>query len=57
VVELTESDVEIPNEQAVLDILMAVGAGDSPGFSLTWEALSGFLDRLGVRVRVTAEAS
>lgn len=57
VVELTESDAEIPNEQAVLDILMAVGAGDSPGFPLTWETLSGFLEQLGVRVRVIAEAS
>jgi hypothetical protein len=57
VVELTESDVEIPNEQDVLDILMALGAGDTPGFPLTWEVLSGYLEQLGVRVRVIAEAS
>ncbi len=53
-VDLVESNGEIPNEQAVLDILMYIGAGDSPGFPLTWEVLSGFLEQLGTRIKVTA---
>jgi len=54
---LTESNADIPNEQAVMDALMYIGAGDSPGFPLTWEVLSGFLEQFGTRVRVVSEAS
>ena len=36
---------------------MYIGAGDTPGFPLTWEVLSGFLDTLGMKVRVIAEAT
>jgi len=56
-IDLTESDIDVPNEQTILDILGYVGAGDAPGFPLTWEILSGFLDSLGTKVRVIAEAS
>jgi hypothetical protein len=56
-VSLTKSDTDIPNEQIVLDTLMYIGAGDSPGFPLTWEVLSGFLEQLGTRVRIISEAS
>ncbi len=56
-VGLVESSGEIPNEQAVLDTLMYIGAGDSAGFPLTWEVLSGFLEQLGTRVKVTSEAT
>lgn len=52
-VELVESSSTIPNEQVILDVLMYIGAGDSPGFPLTWEVLSGFLEQLGTRVKVT----
>ncbi|MBZ0290855.1 MAG: hypothetical protein K8I30_24730 [Anaerolineae bacterium] len=55
--ELTERDDEIPNEQAVMDALMYIGAGDSPGFPLTWEVLSGYLEQFGTKVRVLAESA
>ncbi len=53
--ELTESDTEVPNEKAVMDVLMYIGAADTPGFPLTWDILSGFLEQLGMKVRVIAE--
>ncbi len=56
-VELTESDQDLPNEETLLDILGYLGAGDAPGFPLTWAVLSDFLARLGVRVRVVSEAA
>jgi hypothetical protein len=56
-VSLSESDEDVPNEALLMDILGYIGAGDSPGFPLTWEILSGFLEQLGTRVRVIAEAS
>jgi len=55
-VELTESDVDTPHEDALMDALMYIGAGDTPGFPLTWEVLSGYLEQLGTKVRVIAEA-
>ena len=54
-VELSESDADIPNYVILLDILGYLGAGDTPGFPLTWSALTNFLDQLGVKVRVIAE--
>jgi len=39
-VELSEGDLDVPNEEAVSETLMYVGAGDQPGFPLTWSALS-----------------
>lgn len=56
IVTLTESDVDVPGEDTLLDVLMYLGAGDTPGFPLTWAVLSDFLARLGTRVRVVAEA-
>jgi hypothetical protein len=56
-VTLTESDDDIPNEKAIMDALMYIGAGDTPGFPLTWEVLSGFLEAMGMKVQVIAEAS
>ncbi len=52
-VNLLESDEEAPNEEIIIDILGYIGAADSPSFPLTWEVLSGFLDQLGAKVRVT----
>lgn len=56
-VELTESNTDVPNEEILLNALTYIGAGDNPGFPLTWEVLSGFLEELGTKVRVIAEAS
>jgi hypothetical protein len=55
--ELTESDADVPNEDAVIDVLTYLGAGDTPGFPLSWSVLSEFLKQLGVKVRVVAEAA
>lgn len=53
-VALSETGDDIPDEQIMLDLLGYIGAGDAPGFPLSWEVLSGFLEQLGVRVRVIA---
>ncbi|MHB8628036.1 MAG: hypothetical protein ACYDBJ_16065 [Aggregatilineales bacterium] len=53
--DLTESNGEIQNEVAVMDALMYLGAGDSSGFPLTWEVLSGFLQQLGMQAHVSLE--
>lgn len=55
-VELIESDTDVPDEQTIMDILMYIGAGDTPGFPLTWSVLSGFLEQLGTRVRIVASS-
>lgn len=52
-VELSERDDEF--EPTLLDILGYIGAGDTPGFPLSWGVLSGFLDQLGVHVRVVSD--
>jgi hypothetical protein len=54
-VELSEAEIDSPNETGLLDILGYLGAGDTPGFPLTWAVLIDFLDQLGVKVRVIAE--
>ena len=54
-IPLTESIGEIENERAVMDALMYLGAGDSAGFPLTWEVLSGFLQQLGMQAHVSLE--
>lgn len=46
-----EPEADIP---LLMDVLTYVGASDTPDFPLTWELLSGFLDRLGSPVRVEA---
>ena len=55
-VELTESNIDADNEPVLLDALAYIGAGDSPGFPLSWAVLSGFLGAMGTKVRVIAEA-
>ena len=54
---LSESDEDVPNEQALMRVLGYLGAGDSADFPLTWEMLSQFLEQLGTKVRVIGEAS
>jgi hypothetical protein len=54
---VTESDVDIPNEDTLLDVLGYLGAGDTPGFPLSWSVLSDFLGRFGVRVQVITTAA
>lgn len=51
-VALSESDEPHKDEALLLDILGYIGAGDAPGFPLTWTVLSTFLDRLGAKVKV-----
>jgi hypothetical protein len=49
---------EIPDDQdadAIMDILMYLGAADTRGFPLTWEVLSEFMQKLGGNVRVIVE--
>jgi hypothetical protein len=53
---LSESDEDVPNENVILDVLAYIGAGDTPGFPLTWSVLSEFLEQLGTKVHVIAEA-
>ena len=55
-VELSDADMDTPNESALLDILGYLGAGDTTNFPFTWSTLSHFLDQLGVKVRVIAES-
>ncbi len=55
-VELSESNIDVDNESAMLDVLGYIGAGDSPGFPLSWTVLSGFLGAMGTKIRVIAEA-
>ena len=55
-VELSERDDDFEFEQALLEILGYIAAGDTPSFPLSWSVLSGFLEQLGVRVRVVADA-
>jgi hypothetical protein len=54
-VELSESDEDVSGEQVIMDTLTYIGAGDTPGFPLTWAVLSGFLEQLGTKVHVIAE--
>ncbi len=56
-VNLTESDVNVPNEAAILDVLTYLGAGDTPGFPLSWSVLSNFLEQFGVKVQVVTAAA
>ncbi len=51
------SDVDAPNEDALLDTLTYLAAADSPGFPLSWAVLSAFLERFGVKVRVVTDAA
>lgn len=43
----TESDQRPTNADVVWDILLYLGAGDSPDFPLTWEVIRDMLQRLG----------
>lgn len=53
---LIEPDIpEDDDADLIMDVLMYLGAADSKGFPLTWEVLSGFVERLGGSVRVIVE--
>lgn len=56
-VTLSEDETDHPDEALLLDVPGYLGAGDSPGFPLSWSVLSDFLKKLGVRVRITTEAT
>ena len=55
-VTLSESDSDVPNEEAIIETLIYIGAGDVAGFPLTWAVLAGFLEQLGTKVRVVPDA-
>jgi hypothetical protein len=54
---LIEPDIPV-NEDAdlLMDVVAYLGAADSRAFPLTWEVLTGFLERLGGSVRVIVDA-
>ncbi len=54
IVEFTESDERPPNANTVWDVLLYLGAGDSPDFPLTWEVIRDTLERLGRPVQRVA---
>jgi hypothetical protein len=56
-VHVTESDMDVPDEEAIVEALGYLAAADSPGFPLTWTVLCGFLARLGVHIRAVPEAA
>jgi hypothetical protein len=47
IVIFTESDEQPENSDEIWDILLYIGAADSPGFPLTWDDIKEFLERLG----------
>ncbi len=55
-IDVIESDIDIPNEDVLIDILTYLAAADAPGFPLSWSLLRDFLARLGTRVHVTTSA-
>jgi hypothetical protein len=56
-VTLSESYTGLANEGTIIEVLGYIGAGDTPGFPLTWSVLSKFLKQLGTRVRVVPEVA
>ena len=53
---LVEPDIpETEDVDALMDVLMYLGAADTRGFPLTWEILSDFLEKLGGNIRITVE--
>jgi hypothetical protein len=58
--ETTLIEPEFPdneNVDALMDILMYLGAADTKGFPLTWEILSEFVEQLGGNIRVSVEVA
>jgi hypothetical protein len=54
-VTFTESDQRPAGADTIWDTLLYLGAADSPGFPLTWEAIKEMLEHLGRPVQgVTA---
>lgn len=47
IVTFTESSQRPPEADTIWDILLYVGAGDTPDFPLTWDVVRDFLERLG----------
>lgn len=43
----TESDQRPAGADTIWDILLYVGAGDTPDFPMTWDVIKEFLERLG----------
>lgn len=47
IVTVTESSQHPSEVDTIWDILLYVGAGDTPDFPLTWDVIRDFLERLG----------
>lgn len=47
IIRFTESDQRPDNAEAVWNVLLYIGAGDTPDFPLTWDVIREFLERLG----------
>lgn len=54
IITFTESDERPPNADVVWDILLYLGAADTPDFPLTWEVIKESLERLGRPVQKIA---
>jgi len=46
IVTFTESNMRPANADEIWQVLLYIGAGDTPDFPLTWEVIKGFLERL-----------
>ncbi len=56
--ETTLIEPNIPDTEdadAVMDVLMYIGAADTRGFPLTWNLLTSFVERLGGHVTVAVQ--
>jgi hypothetical protein len=54
---MREADFEERHFETVRDIVSRLGLADVKAFGLSWEDCSGFLQRLGFRVKVDATAA
>ena len=54
---LMEADFGPADTQMLMTIVGYIGAADLPGFELTWEVCTDFLNRLGTSVKVVPVAA
>ena len=54
---LMDADFDPGDAQMLMTIVGYIGAVDSPGFELTWEVCTDFLNRLGTSVKVVPVAA
>ena len=54
---LMDSDFDPEDAQMLMTIVGYIGAADTPGFELTWEVCTDFLNQLGTSVKVVPVAA